>query len=107
MRWSIGEISGTFVAGKPGFSCSDSDCLHDPSDVKVDDHSNIYVVDSLNHRVQMFRQNNTHGTTIIGNGISGNKSTQLSEPRGIAFDSAMNMYICDTGNKRVQKFLKL
>ncbi|CAF1540652.1 unnamed protein product [Adineta ricciae] len=107
MRWSIGEISGTFVAGKPGFACSDSDCLHDPTDVLVDDHSNIYVVDSLNHRIQMFCQNNKDGETIIGNGIRGNNSTQLSEPRGIAFDSAMNMYVCDTGNYRVQKFLKL
>ncbi|CAF1219170.1 unnamed protein product [Adineta ricciae] len=107
MRFSPGKSSGTFVAGIRGFSCSNSSCLHNPTDVKVDDNSTMYVVDSSNHRVQMFCQNKRQGTTIIGNGIPGNKSTQLSQPQGIAFDSAMNMYICDTGNHRVQKFLRL
>ncbi|CAF4225714.1 unnamed protein product [Adineta steineri] len=107
IRWPLGGTSGTFVAGLPGISCSSSICLSYPADVRIDADQNMYVVDELNHRVQMFRENSDVGLTVVGNGVAGNSPTQLRNPQGIAFDSAMNMYVCDTENGRVQKFLKL
>ncbi|CAF0913752.1 unnamed protein product [Adineta steineri] len=107
IRWTPGATSGTFVAGLPGISCSNSTCLFEPTDVKTDANLNMYVLDQGNHRVQMFRDNSNVGVTVIGNGVAGNSSMQLDSPRGMAFDSKMNMYVCDTGNGRVQKFLKL
>ncbi|CAF1216464.1 unnamed protein product [Adineta steineri] len=107
IRWTLDATSGTFVAGLPGISCSNSVCLFEPADVRIDANLNMYVVDEKNHRVQMFCENSHVGVTIFGNGVAGDSSTQLNSPRGITFDSAMNMYVCDTGNKRVQKFLKL
>ncbi|CAF4203641.1 unnamed protein product [Adineta steineri] len=107
IRWPLGGTSGTFVAGLPGISCSSSICLSKPTDVRIDADQNMYVVDELNHRVQMFCKNSDVGLTVVGNGVAGNSPTQLRNPEGIAFDSAMNMYVCDTENGRVQKFLKL
>ncbi|CAF3734824.1 unnamed protein product [Adineta steineri] len=107
IRWPLGGTSGTFVAGLPGISCSNSTCLFEPADVRIDDSLNMYVVEQKNHRVQMFCKNSDVGVTVIGNGVSGASSTQLDSPRGMVFDSEMNMYVCDTGNQRVQKFLKL
>ncbi|CAF1427266.1 unnamed protein product [Adineta steineri] len=107
IRWPVGGTSGTFVAGLPGSTCSNSTCFSGPTDVKIDADLNMYVVDEKNHRVQMFCKDSNVGVTVIGNDVPGNSPTQLNSPRGIAFDSAMNMYVCDTGNQRVQKFLKL
>ncbi|CAF1495857.1 unnamed protein product [Adineta steineri] len=106
IRWPLGATSGTFVAGLPGISCSNSTCLFEPADVRIDDNLNMYVVEQKNHRVQMFCKDSNVSVTVVGNGTPGNSPTQLDGPRGMAFDSEMNMYVCDTGSKRVQKFLK-
>ncbi|CAF4194993.1 unnamed protein product, partial [Adineta steineri] len=90
IRWAIGATSGTFVVGLPGISCSSSICLSKPTDVRIDADQNMYVVDELNHRVQMFCKNSDVGLTVVGNGVAGNSPTQLRNPEGIAFDSAMN-----------------
>ncbi|CAF1038199.1 unnamed protein product [Adineta ricciae] len=105
-RWAVGDVEGSFVAGLPGTSCTNSSCFHDPTDVKLDIYMNMYVVDGNNHRVQMFCKNSRIGITIAGNGTAGTSTTHLSYPQGIAFDSNMNMYVCDTGNRRVLKFDK-
>ena len=107
IRWTPGSTSGVFVAGIAGVSGSNATLLNSPMDLKIDSYLNIYVVDSGNHRVQMFCENSSLGVTIAGTGALGNTSTQLNAPRSIAFDSAMNMYIGDSGNVRVQKFLKI
>ncbi|CAF1110969.1 unnamed protein product [Adineta steineri] len=107
IRWTPGASSGTFVAGVPGVSGSDSTHLNGPMGIRIDNYMNMYVVDYNNHRVQLFCANTTIGITIAGNGSAGNGATQLNYPRGIAFDSAMNMYIGDSSNARVQKFMKL
>ncbi|CAF1462657.1 unnamed protein product, partial [Adineta steineri] len=108
IRWTPGASSGTFVAGVPGVSGSDSTHLNGPMGIRIDNYMNMYVVDYNNHRIQLFCANtNTIGITIAGNGSAGNSATQLNNPRGIAFDSAMNMYIGDDVNGRVQKFMKL
>ena len=101
MQWLPGASFGTVIAGIAGSPGPNATQLNLPMDIKLDSYLNMYVVDSANHRVQMFCVNNQTGVTIAGNGTSGNGPTQLSGPRGIAFDSAMNMYIGDLGNSRV------
>ncbi|CAF1452502.1 unnamed protein product, partial [Adineta steineri] len=89
IRWTPGASSGSFIAGTPGVSGSDSTHLNSPMGIKIDSYMNIT------------------GITVIGDGTPGIGATELYYPRGIAFDSAMNMYVGDTGNHRVQKFMKL
>ena len=107
MKWIPGASSGIVVAGTGNVSGSSSTLLNTPRGVKIDAYQNVYVVDSNNHRVQLFCANSRTGTTIAGTSTASNSATQLSGPRGIAFDSSMNMYISDSGNNRIQKFLKL
>ncbi|CAF4040748.1 unnamed protein product [Adineta steineri] len=107
IRWTLGATSGSFVAGTPGVSGSNSTLLNGPMGIKIDSYLNMFVVDHGNHRVQLFCANNQTAVTIAGTGVAGNNAMQLSGPRGIAFDSAMNMYIGDFDNHRVQKFVKL
>lgn len=107
IRWTPGASSGYFVAGVPGTAGQTPVLLNSPMGIKVDTYLNMYVVDSGNHRIQMFCSNVQTGVTIAGTGVAGSGATQLSSPRGIAFDSFMNLYVTDRGNSRIQKFAKL
>ncbi|CAF4233477.1 unnamed protein product, partial [Adineta steineri] len=107
MRWIPGASSGQFIAGTPGTSGSNATSLSSPTGIRVDSFLNMFIVDSVNNRVQMFCNNNQTATTIAGNGTAGNSATQLSGPRSLAFDSSMNLYVSDTANRRIQKFVKL
>ncbi|CAF3631381.1 unnamed protein product [Adineta steineri] len=91
MRWIPGASSGEFIAGTPGVSGSNATTLNTPLGIKLDSYLNMFVVDYLNNRVQMFCQNNQTGVTIVGNGTAGSSAIQLNGPRGLAFDSSMNL----------------
>lgn len=63
--------------------------------IAVDKQNNVYVADTLNHRIQKFDANGKFLT----------KWTQLglNSPIGITADAQDNLYIADTGNQRVVK----
>lgn len=68
-QFSPGNLTGKTVAGQSnGTVGSGADRLNTPNDVAVDSNGNLFVVDTLNHRVQLWRVNATSGITIAGNG---------------------------------------
>jgi hypothetical protein len=69
-----------------------------PYDVAVDGLGNVYVADSLNHRIQVF--DNT-GTFIRKWGSPGYGDGQIYYPYGIAADGLGNVYVAD---RRIQGF---
>ena len=80
-----------------------------PSDVYVDNANNIYISDTLNHRI---RKVDTSGiiTTIAGNGQDGFSGdgapatrANLNHPGGIYVDKSGNLYIADRRNHRIRK----
>ena len=78
-----------------------------PGGIALDSAGNLYIADSLNHRVRMVSKGLI--TTVAGNGtvwFSGDNgpaiSAQLYNPRDLALDPAGNLYIAD-GNDRVRK----
>ncbi|MDH7489838.1 MAG: TIGR03663 family protein [Anaerolineae bacterium] len=75
--------------------------FQDPRGVAVDAAGNIYVVDTGNHRVQVFDAN---GRYLRGWGQYGSGPGEFNEPWGIAVDKEGNVYVADTWNYRVQKF---
>jgi tripartite motif-containing protein 71 len=66
-----------------------------------DQHSNLYVVDTGNCRVQKF---NNAGNFIQLWGMFGTAPSNFQNPTGIAVDDKGVVYVCDTGNHRVQRF---
>ncbi len=73
----------------------------EPKAVTVDAAGNIYVADSLNHRIQKF---DAAGRFLLKWGVKGEGDGQLNEPWGVAVDKAGNVYVADTWNYRIQKF---
>jgi len=72
-----------------------------PTNVFVDKHGDIYVTDSLNYRVQIFRKDGKF-ITLFGN--QGVGSGTFSRPRGIGVDSAGHIYVVDALFDTVQIF---
>ncbi len=85
-----------------------------PSGAAADGAGNLYIADTLNHRI---RKVDPAGivTTIAGSGLSGIGKggfggdggpavrARLSHPQGVAVDGADNLYIADAGNHRIRK----
>jgi uncharacterized protein (TIGR03437 family) len=83
--------------------------LNQPNGVAVDNVGNLYLSDTLNHRI---RKVNPAGiiTTIAGTGHSGfsgdgGAATQakLNTPVGLTLDKDGNLLIADTNNHRIRK----
>jgi sugar lactone lactonase YvrE len=83
--------------------------LNSPEGLAIDAAGNIYISDSLNHRV---RKVSTSGiiTTIAGTGSPGfngdgpARSAELNDPAGLVLDSsASNLYIADQANHRIRR----
>ncbi|CAF2249519.1 unnamed protein product [Rotaria magnacalcarata] len=105
-KWVIGGTAGITVAGQPdAVSGSTSIYLNLAAGVALDSGDNLYVSDSGNHRVQLWLNGSTSGTTIAGTGTLGSSFTQLYTPRGLARDSSTGtLYIADSGNHRIMSY---
>jgi sugar lactone lactonase YvrE len=80
----------------------------DPRDVALDHDGNLYVADTMAHRV---RRIDRHGTvtTVAGTGQPGYTGDHgpavnalLHEPRGVAVDPAGDLFMADSSNNRVR-----
>ncbi len=74
--------------------------LNAPRNVAVAGDGRIYVLDSGNHRVQVF---DADGQYLNSWGSQGGEPGQFNEPWGLAVDDEF-VYIADTWNHRIQKF---
>ena len=103
----------TTVAGNGGFSGdggpATSASLDSPYSVALDSVGNLYIADSLNHRIRKVSAGGTI-TTVAGSGIPGFSgdggpaaSAALYKPYGIVLDAGGNLYIADTANDRIRK----
>ncbi|HEW97809.1 MAG TPA: hypothetical protein ENF37_04075 [Beggiatoa sp.] len=74
--------------------------FHQPTDIARDKNGDLYVIDSLAHRVLKFT---AEGQLVTQWGELGQGEGQFSSPKGIAIDMDENIYIVDSGNYRIQK----
>lgn len=82
--------------------------LNFPYGVAIDSDDNLYIADTMNHRIQKV---DTDGnvSTVAGTGTEGlgangiATGSELSRPHSVAFDSVGNLYIADSSNQRIQK----
>jgi DNA-binding beta-propeller fold protein YncE len=75
--------------------------LNTPRGVALDSQGNVYVADTLNHRIEKF---NRAGQALTTWGTEGSGDGQFKEPMGVAVDAQGNVFVADTWNHRVQKF---
>lgn len=93
----------------------DSTPFSTPSDVDLDSLGNLYVVDTLNHRIVILDGNGNFtaawGSLGTGEGqfnfawkenLNADEADEVAA--GVAIDSADNVYVADVGNARIQKF---
>jgi uncharacterized protein (TIGR03437 family) len=79
-----------------------------PRGVALDSAGNLYIADTLNHRIRKVSADGTI-STIAGRGGAGYDgdggpaaSAGLNQPSSIDLDAAGNLYIADTGNNAVR-----
>lgn len=112
------------VFGQPNFGTALQN-FNGPSDssiggadgVAVDAAGNLYLADSVLHRVLIFdtpAATDTIADTVLGQanftntvvnaGLGIPTATNFNSPVGVAVDAAGNLYVCDQGNNRVLLF---
>ncbi len=73
--------------------------LDGPTSIAVDSDGNIFVSDSLNHRVRRIDADTSIIPTVAGNGTT----AELNTPQGIVVDPDGNLFVADSGNNRISK----
>lgn len=80
-----------------------------PDGIQVDREGRVYVVDTLNHRVQVF---DSTGRFLAkwgrngGDGTAGAGDGEFNRPADVAVDERGHVYITDAGNNRIQAFAR-
>jgi hypothetical protein len=74
--------------------------LSSPNGIFVDINYDLYVADSGNDRIQLFRHGHLNGTTIAGNKALGT-TVGLNFPTGIVLDADGYLFIADRNNHRI------
>ena len=80
-----------------------------PRGVAVDAGGNLYIADTINHRIRKVSPGGII-STVAGTGVAGFSgddgpatSASLNEPRSVAVDVFSNLYIADSDNHRLRK----
>ncbi len=83
--------------------------LNQPAACALDSFGNLFVADTLNHRIRKVTSAGVI-TTLAGTGDAGftgdegpAANARLQSPRGVAVDDSGNLYLADTGNHRLRQ----
>ena len=77
--------------------------LDGPAGLACDQDDNLYVVDSRNHRIQVFTKD---GKYLASCGKYGSGPVEFNMPWGIHIDDNDDLFVADWKNNRVQKLTK-
>jgi uncharacterized protein (TIGR03437 family) len=106
-QYTISTIGGN---GSPGYvdGAANGSQFSTPVGAAVDSKGNVYIADSVNHRIRMI----SNGTisTVAGTGTAGYSgdggaatAAELNYPSAVVVDKAGNLYISDTKNQVIRK----
>ena len=104
----VTTLAGLF--GVPGSTDSTGTAatFSSPSNLVVDNNSNVYVADYGNHKIRKITPAGVV-TTLAGSGTAGSAdgsgaAASFNYPRGLAIDSTFsNLYVADTQNHTIRK----
>ncbi len=110
---SAGSLFTLAGDGEPGFAGDGQTAtlsrVNRPRAVARDREGNLYIADSLNHRIRKIGVNGLM-STVAGTGVRGYfgdggaaAAAHLNAPLGIAADPMGNLYIADSGNHAIRK----
>ncbi len=108
---AVSTVAGTGTQGYNGDEVAATTArLRSPIDVAVDGSGNLYIADTLNHRIRKVDASTGNISTAAGNGTAGYSgdggaatAAQLRSPAGVAVDGSGNIYIADYSNSRIRK----
>jgi DNA-binding beta-propeller fold protein YncE len=90
----------TMIVAGMGCPGSNAHRLNYPWGIFVTENFDLYVADSGNDRVQLFRSGEHQGMTVVGNG-SNQTGIILRKPTGVVLDQDGYLFIVDNFNHRV------
>lgn len=91
------NISGVTVAGN-GICGSNQNMLCNPRGIFVTIELDLYVADTWNNRIQLFRPGELTGKTVVGNMKT---SIILYGPTCVILDADSNLFIVDSNHHRI------
>ena len=101
VKKSLNSLSNTtlIVAGT-GCIGSTLNMLNTPHGIFVDTNLDLYVADTNNNRIQLFRPNELNAITMAGNG-SLNVTITITYPLAVILDADKYLFITDQGGSRI------
>ena len=98
-RASNDDINASIVVAGTGVSGFALDMLDTPQGIYVSVWFSLFVADSANNRIQLFRATQLNGSTVVGNGAP--DTITLDSPTGVVVDNQNNLFIVDSNNNRI------
>jgi sugar lactone lactonase YvrE len=102
-RYTIGENTGTIVAGGKGKGARLNQLSH-PTFIFVDKDQAVYVSDWGNHRVVKWEKGAKRGIFIAGVHAYYTDPKSLADPFGLVVDQSGTVYVADWGKHRVVRW---
>ncbi len=99
------DATGKYLSmlGKSYNSGQSNDRFSGPHSIAFDSAGNVYVSDSWNKRIQVFKSDGSYLATIGTTGVEGSDNSHFCNPQHIAVASNV-LYVADACNHRVQLF---
>jgi uncharacterized protein (TIGR03437 family) len=108
LQGNIHTVAGNGTAGDAGAGNTSWGELYNPKGLALDSAGNLYIADTVNHRIRMLAPGGAI-STIAGTGTSGFSgdggaalAATLNAPSAVSVDPGGNIYIADTDNQRVR-----
>jgi sugar lactone lactonase YvrE len=102
-----GEVS-TLVGSESGFADGTEAPFFEPSDIAIDAAGNLYVADTMLHRIRKVSPTGELSTLAggkVGSTDGPGSTAQFFWPVGIAIDKAGNLYVTDSSHVRKLVFV--
>ena len=104
VTWRMGEdhLQRVVAGSVHGTRGSDGTLLDTPKGIFVTKDCNVYIADTLNHRIVRCDYGAKQFVVVAGSGNAGPLAHELCKPHGVVVRPDGSLIIADTGNDRIQ-----